>query len=165
MAPRIQFRTTDEEFVIIEKNSIDAGFSSISQFVKELALAYPNTMKNATLNLSFAEIYEEVKMAVAVKVANVADNPIEDPRFVLRDITPSWSSIPLHKNSSNGTIPKPLRASVGKHFYSEVQKKKFPNVRYTGKVDKYGTAIYEVYFEESCEEPHQFLSDVISDES
>ncbi len=152
MAARIQFRITDNEFVIIEKNSTDAGYSSISQFVKELALAYPNTVQNAnSLDLSFAEIYEEVKMAVANKVNKVAANSSEDPRFVLRDITPSWSSIPQHENSSTGTIPKPLRASVGKHFYSEVQKKRYPNVRYTGKVDKYGTAIYEVYFEDGFE--------------
>jgi len=154
MATRIQFRTTDDEFEIIEKNSTDAGYSSISQFVKELALAYPNTMQNDNaLDLSFAEIYDEVKRAVAEKVANVAENHSEDPRFVLRDITPSWSSIPQHENSSTGTIPKPLRASVGKHFYSEVKKDKFPNIRYTGKVDKYGTAIYEVYFENGGEKP------------
>jgi len=146
MAPRIQFRTTDDEFVIIEKNASDAGFSSTSQFVKELALAYPNTMQNANaLDSSFAEIYDEVKRAVAAKVAKVVENPSENPRFVLRDITPSWSSVPQHENSLTGTIPKPLRASVGKHFYSEVKKEKFPKIRYTGKVDKYGTAIYQVH--------------------
>ncbi|MEL7568360.1 MAG: hypothetical protein AAGU27_26275 [Dehalobacterium sp.] len=153
MTPRIQFRTTDDEFAIIEKNSIDAGYSSISQFVKELALAYPNTLQNSNASdLSFAEIYDDVKRAVADTVANAVENPSAETRFVLRDITPSWGNTPQHENGSTGTIPKPLRASVGKHFYSEVKKKKFPNVRYTGKVDKYGTAIYEVYFEDAGED-------------
>ncbi|MDR0248241.1 MAG: hypothetical protein LBI44_01040 [Oscillospiraceae bacterium] len=152
MAPRIQFRATDEEYEAIEQNALIAGFSSVSQFVKEIALAYPDTIKNSKVSkLSFAEIYQEVTSAVAKKVAEVLANNDINPRFVLREITPSWRwhNNPQHENMADGTVPKPLRASVGKHFYNEVKKgKAFPNVRYTGKVDRYGTAIYEVFIKE-----------------
>lgn len=144
MTPRIQFRTTDDEYASIERNAADAGFSSITQFVKELALAYPNPLQTTNNEFSFAEIFEEVKKAVKKKVDEVLSNHDTNPRFVLREITPRWHEIPQHENVAQRTIPKPLRASVGKHFFSEVKKGNFPNVRYTEKVDKYGTAIYVV---------------------
>jgi len=153
MTPRIQFRATDDEYTTIEQNAARAGFTSISQFVKEVVLAYPNSLQNAKNELSFAEIFDEVKNAVEKKVAEVLSDSKVNSRFVLREITPRWHEIPQHENSAQGTIPKTLRASVGKHFFAEVKKGiAFPNVRYTGKVDRYGTAIYEVFKQDEKEE-------------
>ncbi|MNW49765.1 hypothetical protein D3C74_271950 [compost metagenome] len=151
MASRIQFRITDDEYAIITQNATQAGYSSISQYVKDLALSPSNTVSNQN-HLSFNEIYKAVEEAIEDKVKAVK-KAIEDNvdpesiqyKFVLRDITPGWGNIPQHTNTPRGIIPKPLRASVGKHFYNEVKVGKFQHIRCTGKTAGYGTMIYEVF--------------------
>lgn len=144
MASRIQFRTSEKEYELIKRHAEAAGFPMVSQFVKELALAYPNPLHEAENEFSFAEIYADVLTAVQEKIARVMEDPMENRRFVLREITPGWHRIPQHETRSDGTVPKTLRASIGKHFFSEVTNDRIEHVRYTNKVDTYGTAIYEV---------------------
>lgn len=153
MASRIQFRVTDDEYKIIDQNSKKAGYSSISQYAKDLALGALNTQQTITTNISFNAIYKEVEKAVNDKIATVKKAVIDnvemevierERRFVLRTITPGWGTIPQHTNTPTGTVPKPLRASIGKHFFDEVKSGKFKDIRCTGKTDKYGTMIYEV---------------------
>lgn len=152
MATRIQFRTTEEEYKIIAKKAEQARYSCISQFVKDLALGVSGAASDQN-HLSFAQIYEDVRQAVVNRVAEVETAQADgtDPkilkqlrRFVLREITPGWGNIPQHTDTPSGTIPKPLRAAIGKHFYSQVKAGKFRNIRCTDKTDGYGTMIYEV---------------------
>lgn len=144
MATRIQFRTTEKEYELIKQHAEAAGYPLVSQFVKEIALAYPFALAETKQEFSFADIYSDVVTAVEEKVARVMEDPTEDRRFVLRDLAPGWSKIPQHETRPHGTVPKTLRASIGKHFFSEVTNKRIEHVRYTNKVDTYGTAIYEV---------------------
>lgn len=154
MASRIQFRVTDEEYTIIAQNTQKAGYTSISQYAKDLAMGALNTQQTiTTANVSFNTIYKDVEKAVNDKIAtvkkavkdNVEMEVIEcERKFVLRSITPGWGNIPQHTNTPTGTIPKPLRASIGKHFFDEVKSGKFKEIRCTGKTDGYGTMIYEV---------------------
>ena len=154
MASRIQFRVTDNEYTIIAQNTKKAGYTSISQYAKDLALGALNTQKTtATDYISFNAIYKDVEKAVNDKIItvkkavkdNVEKEVIERERkFVLRTITPGWGNIPQHTNTPTGTTPKPLRASIGKHFLTEVKSGKFKDIRCTGKTDGYGTMIYEV---------------------
>lgn len=39
MASRIQFKVTDDEYATITQNATQAGYSGISQFAKDLAVA------------------------------------------------------------------------------------------------------------------------------
>lgn len=152
MASRIQFRVTDDEYTIIAQNTQKAGYTSISQYAKDLAMGALNTQQTiTTANVSFNTIYKNVEKAVNDKIATVK-NAVKDNvemevierKFVLRSITPGWGNIPQHTNTPTGTIPKPLRASIGKHFFEEVKAGKFKDIRCTGKTDGCGTMIYEV---------------------
>lgn len=152
MAPRIQFRVTEDEYSIITQNAAKAGYPSVSQFLKELALAYPKTLDNSnTLHLSFRELYDEVTNSVkkATK-AFLSKSPLDlsgisdKGEFVLREVVPRWKSIPQHKNTPSGTVPRTVRASLGKQFFKDVVNNNIPNVKYAKKTDKYGTAVYQI---------------------
>ena len=165
MATRIQFRVTEEEYEIIAKKADQARCPSISQFVKDLALGVSGAAGNQN-HPSFAELYEDVRQAVAARIAAVekAQTDGVDPkslrqlcRFVLREITPGWGNIPQHTDMPTGTIPKPLRASIGKHFYSQVKAGEFEHIRCTDKTDGYGTMIYEVL----CGQELEFICKLI----
>ena len=144
---RIQFRVTEEEFSIIEKNATKAGCSNISQFVKEVALIYPNKLNNSNMpNLSFIQLWPLVEKAIN----EYADKGSHGETFVLNDIGDVWLNIPLHNFTGNTT--NPLRGSLGTHFRNIVEKdeqlpkekKVFPYIRRTGKTIG-RTAVYEIY--------------------
>jgi len=142
MVTRIQFRVTDDEHRIIEQNAVDAGYPNTSQFVKDLVLAYPNSLSNSK-HYSFVQVYNDFVNTLTRKIESQEINAGD--RFVLRDIdAPGWRKLPQHTNTPNGTIPLPLRASVGKQFFNAVEAGKFPNVKCAYKTDKYGTMIYEI---------------------
>lgn len=151
MQTRIQFRVTTNEWETIAKRADAAQYPSISQFVKDMALGVSAVADN---QISFSKLYAEVRQAVEDRIA-VVDQALKDGiddaalrrlrRFVLREIVPGWSNIPQHTNTPTGTIPKPLRASLGKQFYSQVLAGAYDRVRCTNKLDSCGTMIYEIY--------------------